>query len=81
MTKTLKDTMDKRQRTNVQRLLQAIETDQQNNQGEIRELDEQVKDLDGEYQKYRNANQRIQMELPRLQDQTLTELHKAEGDA
>jgi chromosome segregation ATPase len=81
MTKTLRETMDKRQRTNVQKLLQAIEHDQGNNKEEIRELNEQLRELDGEYEKFKGANQRIQMELPRLQDSTLTELHKAESDA
>lgn len=66
MTKSLRETMDKRQRTNVQKLLQAIEHDQANNKEEIRELNEQLRDLGGEYEKFKSANQRIQMELPRL---------------
>ena len=47
----------------------------------MRDLNDQVKELDGDYNKFKAANQRIQMELPRLQDTTLADLHKQEGDA
>ena len=49
MTKTLKDTMEKRQRNNVQKLLQAIEHDQASNIAEIREMQEQMETLNGDY--------------------------------
>ena len=49
MTKTLKDTMEKRQRNNVQKLLQAIEHDQASNIAEMREMQEQMETLNGDY--------------------------------
>lgn len=71
--------MNLRQNNNVTDLIKAIDADKNENQAALNELNRQLKDIDGEYLKYKNENQRLQSQVSKMQE-SFRELQEEEQE-
>ena len=73
----LKQNMQKRQQVNVAQLIQLIENDIQKNRGMMRSVEDQIREIDGNYQTFKTSNKVMESNMVKL-EQSLNEVSREE---
>jgi hypothetical protein len=73
----LKQNMQKRQQVNVAQLIQLIENDIQKNRGMMKSVEDQIREIDGNYQTFKTSNKVMDSNMVKL-EQSLNEVSREE---
>ena len=73
----LKQNMQKRQQVNVAKLIQLIENDIQKNRGMMKSVEDQIREIDGNYQTFKTSNKVMDSNMVKL-EQSLNEVSREE---